>query len=63
MTPCTNCTGKGWRCRSPSDRLRLALDIADYVYVLQTGRIALDLHCNDEVREICLGTSRAPQPA
>lgn len=38
----------------------LALGIADYAYVLQTGRIALhgpaaDLEKNDEVREIYLG--------
>lgn len=43
----------------------LALDIADYAYVLQTGRIALEgsaseLQRNDEVREIYLGISRAP---
>jgi branched-chain amino acid transport system ATP-binding protein len=43
----------------------LALDIADYAYVLQTGRIALEgpaaeLKRNDEVREIYLGISRAP---
>jgi branched-chain amino acid transport system ATP-binding protein len=38
----------------------LALDIADYAYVLQTGRIALqgtaaELESNEEVREIYLG--------
>jgi branched-chain amino acid transport system ATP-binding protein len=43
----------------------LALDIADYAYVLQTGRIALEgpaaeLQRNDEVREIYLGISRVP---
>jgi branched-chain amino acid transport system ATP-binding protein len=43
----------------------LALDIADYAYVLQTGRVALEgpaaeLERNDEVREIYLGISRAP---
>jgi branched-chain amino acid transport system ATP-binding protein len=46
----------------------LALDIADYAYVLQTGRIALEgpaaeLQRNDEVREIYLGISRPPQPS
>ena len=40
----------------------LALDIADYAYVLQTGRIALEgpaaeLERNEEVREIYLGVS------
>ena len=40
----------------------LALDIADYAYVLQTGRIALQgtaaaLERNEEVREIYLGVS------
>lgn len=44
----------------------LALDIAEYAYVLQTGRIALegpaaDLKSNDEVREIYLGISRPPR--
>jgi branched-chain amino acid transport system ATP-binding protein len=43
----------------------LALDIADYAYVLQTGRIALEgpaaeLQRNDQVREIYLGISQAP---
>ena len=38
----------------------LALDIADYAYVLQTGRVALegtaaDLEDNDQVRDIYLG--------
>jgi branched-chain amino acid transport system ATP-binding protein len=38
----------------------LALGIADYAYVLQTGRIALegparDLESNEQVREIYLG--------
>jgi branched-chain amino acid transport system ATP-binding protein len=40
----------------------LALGIADYAYVLQTGRIALegpaaDLEQNEQVREIYLGIS------
>ena len=40
----------------------LALDIADYAYVLQTGRIALEgpaaeLERNEEVRKIYLGVS------
>jgi branched-chain amino acid transport system ATP-binding protein len=40
----------------------LALGIADYTYVLQTGRIALegpaaDLEKNEQVREIYLGLS------
>jgi branched-chain amino acid transport system ATP-binding protein len=40
----------------------LALGIADYAYVLQTGRIALegpaaDLEKNEQVREIYLGLS------
>jgi branched-chain amino acid transport system ATP-binding protein len=43
----------------------LALDIADYAYVLQTGRIAhegpaAELQRNDRVREIYLGISQAP---
>jgi branched-chain amino acid transport system ATP-binding protein len=43
----------------------LALDIADYAYVLQTGRIALEgsaaeLQRNDQVRQIYLGISQAP---
>jgi len=44
----------------------LALGIADYAYVLQTGRIALegkavDLQRNDQVREIYLGlAAQAP---
>ena len=42
----------------------LALGIADYAYVLQTGRIALegkasDLQRNEQVREIYLGLARA----
>ena len=42
--------------------LELAFDIADYAYVLQTGRIALqgkasDLENNQQVREIYLGIS------
>lgn len=45
----------------------LALAIADYAYVLQTGRVALEgpaqeLARNEEVREIYLGV-RTPQPA
>jgi branched-chain amino acid transport system ATP-binding protein len=40
----------------------LALGIADYAYVLQTGRIALqgpaaELECNEQVQEIYLGMS------
>jgi branched-chain amino acid transport system ATP-binding protein len=40
----------------------LALGIADYAYVLQTGRVALEgkaseLACNEQVREIYLGIS------
>ncbi len=43
----------------------LALGIADYAYVLQTGRVALagpaaELERNDQVREIYLGVSSAP---
>jgi len=47
----------------------LALGIADYAYVLQTGRIALegparDLESNEQVREIYLGIStRAAAPS
>ena len=42
----------------------LALGIADYAYVLQTGRIALegkasDLQRNEQVREIYLGLTAA----
>ena len=42
----------------------LALSIADYAYVLQTGRIALegkasDLQRNEQVREIYLGLTAA----
>src|SRR3569623_140696 len=45
----------------------LALAIADYAYVLQTGRVALEgpaqqLVRNDQVREIYLGV-RTPQPS
>ena len=43
----------------------LALDIADYAYVLQTGRVALqgpaaELERNEQVREIYLGVANAP---
>ena len=52
----------------------LALDIADYAYVLQTGRAVLegkgaDLEKNEQVQEIYLGiatqagTNDAPRPA
>jgi branched-chain amino acid transport system ATP-binding protein len=42
----------------------LALDVADYAYVLQTGRTVLegkaaDLESNDQVREIYLGVKSA----
>ena len=45
----------------------LALGIADYAYVLQTGRIALEgpaaeLEKNEQVREIYLGIARPPRP-
>jgi branched-chain amino acid transport system ATP-binding protein len=45
----------------------LALGIADYAYVLQTGRIALqgpavELERNEEVQEIYLGTSTRSAP-
>ena len=44
----------------------LALDIADYAYVLQTGRVALqgpaaELERNEQVREIYLGVANAHQ--
>jgi branched-chain amino acid transport system ATP-binding protein len=44
----------------------LALDIADYAFVLQTGRVALegvaaDLRENEQVQEIYLGLSGRPQ--
>ena len=43
----------------------LALDIADYAFVLQTGRVALegvaaDLRENEQVQEIYLGLSGRP---
>jgi branched-chain amino acid transport system ATP-binding protein len=45
----------------------LALGMADYAYVLQTGRIALqgpaaELERNDQVREIYLGLSNNAAP-
>ena len=52
--------GEGLTLLLAEQTIPLALDIADYAYVLQTGRTVLegkaaDLENNDEVREIYLG--------
>jgi len=54
--------GQGLTLLLAEQSIPLALGIADYAYVLQTGRIALDgkaveLERNDQVREIYLGLS------
>jgi branched-chain amino acid transport system ATP-binding protein len=52
--------GEGLTLLLAEQTIPLALDIADYAYVLQTGRTVLegkaeDLENNDQVREIYLG--------
>jgi branched-chain amino acid transport system ATP-binding protein len=52
--------GEGLTLLLAEQTIPLALDIADYAYVLQTGRTVLegkatDLESNDQVREIYLG--------
>ena len=59
--------GEGLTLLLAEQSIPLALEIADYAYVLQTGRTVLegraaDLENNEEVREIYLGV-RAPDAA
>jgi branched-chain amino acid transport system ATP-binding protein len=56
--------GEGLTLLLAEQSIQLALDIADYAYVLQTGRTVLEgtaaeLEDNEQVQEIYLGIGKA----